>query len=108
MEDTHDTRSTQDTMAIQNSVAKKLAMAADDAATQGEYKGMSPAKQMELRLVANKLRSAANRNGPGQFVAVRPRDVRAALVDTTRSFERHQGEYVEAGLAMLGHYGLLG
>lgn len=108
MGDTHDTQTEPERIAIQNSVAKKLAMAADDAATQGEYKGMSAARQTELRLAANKLRSAANRNGPGQFVSVRPKDVRAALVDTTRSFERHQGECIEAGLAMLGHYGLLG
>jgi len=93
-------------MAVPKPVAQKLAIAADDAATQAEYDDSVEHKTVRrLRMSANSLRADANDpNKDGEFVSVRAEDVVRATKHSTQEFTKFRTEAISASLSMLSNY----
>lgn len=95
-------------MAVPKPVAKKLAIAADDAATQAEYDDSVDHKTVaRLRMSATHFRTASKQNDGGEFVSVYAQDVARTVHNSTEAFARFRTDTITASLTMLEHYGLL-
>jgi len=93
-------------MAVPKPVAQKLAIAADDAATQGQYDdSFDAATVARLRMSADSLRQdAKDATKDGEFVSVRAEDVVRATKYSTREFTKFRTDAISASLSMLSNY----